>query len=118
MDILVISSDDTIRELLLTVTRPKEHVVRHQRLPGAPHETSSQLVLADVSDFGGKHFEWLAKLKAASAETRVVFLAPLADHAFWIDALDRGAWDILEKPVTRRDLQWVVASAGGRQRAE
>jgi FixJ family two-component response regulator len=116
MDILVISSDDTIRELLLTVTWPKEHVIRHQRFPGVPHETSSQLVLADVSDFGGKHFEWLAKLKVASAETRVVLLTPLTDHAFWIDALDRGAWDIIEKPVNRHDLQWVVASAGASRR--
>ena len=41
----------------------------------------------------------------------VVLLTRLADDRLWLEALDAGAFDLLEKPYRPKDLRWVVSTA-------
>jgi len=46
--------------------------------------------------------------------SRVIFLTRLADERLWLEMLDAGADDLLEKPCRPEDLRWVVDAASHR----
>lgn len=43
--------------------------------------------------------------------TAVVFLTRRADEWLWLEMLEAGAYDLIEKPWRQQDLQWIVGSA-------
>ncbi|MCC7176088.1 MAG: hypothetical protein IT159_12915 [Bryobacterales bacterium] len=44
----------------------------------------------------------------------VVVTDLLADARFWVEALESGAYDLLPKPFSREEVQWVMANAVAR----
>jgi DNA-binding NtrC family response regulator len=58
-------------------------------------------------------FELLSQIKAQAAETEVVFLSEFDDKTLWVwvEAIQRGAYEFLPKPVDRADLQRVLLRA-------
>jgi DNA-binding NtrC family response regulator len=58
-------------------------------------------------------FRLLSQIKAQSAGVEVVFLSEFDDRTrwVWIEAIQRGAYEFLPKPVDRVDLQRVLLRA-------
>ncbi len=57
---------------------------------------------------------WRRALQFVAAHTRswpVVFLTRLADDSLWIEMLQSGAFDLLERPYRTKDLCWVIQTA-------
>jgi DNA-binding NtrC family response regulator len=60
--------------------------------------------------------DWRAALAAVKRDGRatpVVFLTRGADVPIWLEMLDAGAFDLLERRYLVQELQWVVSNAIG-----
>ncbi len=53
--------------------------------------------------------------RVVRAPAAVVFLTRLADERLWVQMLEAGAHDLLEKPYRPQDLTWVVRAALNKQ---
>lgn len=89
----------------------------HARTPqdAVPKEHfPANVIVCDVDtiDWG----EALALFRERQPGSPVVFLTRLADEQLWIQMLDAGVYDLLEKPYRAEDLRWVVTSALKRTR--
>ncbi len=74
------------------------------------NETSRPSVLlcdADRLDWN----EALETVRETMPGTAVVFLTRLADEHLWVEMLEAGAFDLLEKPYRSPDLRWVITTA-------
>ncbi len=79
-------------------------------------EIDEQSGLGDVAVIicDADRVDWAAALrhfKSDHPNSPVVFLTRLADEHVWLDMLQSGAYDLLQKPYQARDLRWVVCSA-------
>lgn len=63
---------------------------------------------ADASDSWAAMLERIHQVRPAA---RVVLLSRSADHGMWIDALCKGAYDMLPKPCLPREVRSVVLGA-------
>ncbi len=80
-------------------------------VPGSEDEESlsASLVICDAD-----RLDWataLRRLHTQLPQCPVVFLTRLADERIWLDMLESGAYDLLQKPYRAEDLRWVVCSA-------
>jgi DNA-binding NtrC family response regulator len=62
-------------------------------------------------------FDLIPTIKARSPHTEVIFISRLADEDLWIESIQRGAYDLLPKPLDRNELQRIVTNALTRSRA-
>lgn len=70
---------------------------------------AAPVVLCDADGFDWA--ETLNLLNRVASRTRVVFFSRAANERLWLDMLDAGAYDLLEKPWRDRDLRWLIGSA-------
>jgi two-component system C4-dicarboxylate transport response regulator DctD len=85
---------------------------RHAKTPSEasmPQEAPASVILCDVD--GVDWVEALRLFRQNQPAAPVVFLTRLADEQLWIQMLDAGAYDLLEKPYRPQDLRWIVSSA-------
>lgn len=85
----------------LRICDPKDPRVSEQRF--APN-----VVLCDADET-----DWREVLHSfgQNPERPIVFLARQADEHMWIEVLDAGGFDLLEKPYRSKDLRWVIETA-------
>jgi DNA-binding NtrC family response regulator len=62
-------------------------------------------------------FDLLSAIKARSPHTEVIFISRFADEDLWIESIQRGAYDLLPKPLDKKELQRIVTNALARSRA-
>jgi DNA-binding NtrC family response regulator len=63
-------------------------------------------------------FELISAIKARSPRTEVIFISRFADEDLWIESIQRGAYDLLPKPLDRKELQRTVINALRRSRSD
>lgn len=71
-------------------------------------------VLIDLSEPAERFFELVSFVKGRSPETEVIFASTLREVQLWLEAIQRGAYDYIRRPLDRRDLHRIVHSAMGR----
>ncbi len=89
--------------------------VRACDLPLVPcSEEEESLSAASLVICDADRLDWataLRRLHTQLPQCPVVFLTRLADERIWLDMLESGAYDLLQKPYRAEDLRWVVCSA-------
>ena len=72
-------------------------------------DSPASVILCDADCLDWKEaVNLFQRLKTPGA---VVLLTRLADERFWVETLEAGAFDLLEKPYRPEDLRWVVSTA-------
>ncbi len=61
-------------------------------------------------------FELLPDLKARFPKTEVVFVTRFDDENLWVEAIQRGAYDLVPRPLDPLELSRILISAGERHR--
>ena len=72
---------------------------------------SIDVVLLDLEPPFEISFDLLSELKAQSPQTEVVFVSRFDDEWLWVEALQRGAYDFLPKPLELSELKRVLVQA-------
>jgi DNA-binding NtrC family response regulator len=78
------------------------------------HPAPFSVVLIDATDKEGA-FSLLEDIRRNWPEASVVFFSN--DMQFWTESIQRGAYDMLPKPLSASDLTWIVSGAVSRHRA-
>jgi DNA-binding NtrC family response regulator len=63
-------------------------------------------------------FDLLARLKAKLTNVEVVFLTRFDDDTLWVEAIQRGAYDLLPRPVDVSELKRILTNAVERHRGK
>lgn len=72
-------------------------------------DSPASVILCDTENLDwAEALELFQRLKTPNA---VVFLTRMADEHLWVQMLEAGAFDLLEKPCRPQDLRWVVSNA-------
>lgn len=72
-------------------------------------DSPASVILCDADSLDwSEALNLFRRLKAPSA---VIFLTRLADEHLWLEMLEAGAFDLLQKPYRPQDLCWVVSTA-------
>lgn len=121
MDILLIDDEQSIRETLEAFLSDLGHDVR-TAMTGedglwALEERPADLVLTDVKMPGISGLEVLQRVRESSPGTEVVLITGYAAVEDTIEALRRGAYDFLLKPVRLAHLESVIRRCDERIRA-
>lgn len=113
--VLVLTKDFSLVKQVVTDLQTMGIDVRQAETPAAAArslaETPANVVLCLTDGL-----DWRAALTAvqrAGQATPVVFLTRGADVPVWLEMLDAGAFDLLERRYRVQELQWVVSNAIG-----
>jgi len=78
-------------------------------------DSPANVIVCDADDV-----DWRAALdtlRPLPGTADIIFLTGCGDERIWLDMLDAGACDLLQKPYQPEDLRWVVCTALKRRRA-
>ena len=111
--VLVVNTDphcqQIIREALKTTANEITFVDPQQEWTWFfKHSEAFCVVVVDASDTEVA-FSLLETIKKAWPDVHVVFLSN--DMQFWMESIQRGAYDMLPKPLNGPDLTWIVSGA-------
>jgi len=59
-------------------------------------------------------FDFLSELRTRSPQTEIVVVSELDDEELWLEAMQRGAYDFLPKPVDLHELKRTLIQAAER----
>jgi DNA-binding NtrC family response regulator len=80
-------------------------------------DTPFDVILIELLNPVEIFFELISAIKARSPHTEVIFISRFADEDLWIESIQRGAYDLLPKPLDRKELQRTVINALVRSRS-
>ena len=112
-DVLVVVSESSdfvavyahLQSVGITVRRADDLLDAILRQADSP----ASVILCDADCLDWKEaVNLFQRLKTPGA---VVLLTRLADERLWVETLDAGAFDLLEKPYRPENLRWVVSTA-------
>lgn len=114
--ILVVDADKEICQMLSQVLSEDRYEVTFADSAGnldtlLTGYLSFDAVLVDLGQAVEPVLDMLPLLKEHSPETEVICISQPVDVHFWLEAIQRSAYEYLPKPVDRDDLRWVVATA-------
>src|SRR5437879_1801139 len=69
------------------------------------------VVLLDLQQPFEKSFELLSDLKAMAPQAEVVFISRFDEEKLWVEAVQRGAYDFLAKPLDSSELKRILLQA-------
>jgi len=75
------------------------------------HATKSRVLLTDVSFQRGGWEDALRMAARRPVRTALVLVSRLADERLWIDALERGAYDLILQPFHADELRRILGNA-------
>ena len=83
----------------------------HDLLDAVLHQAASpaSVILWDVDGLGWK--EAVHLFQRQKTPGAAILLTRRADERLWLEVLDAGAFDLLEKPCRAEALRWVVSTA-------
>jgi DNA-binding NtrC family response regulator len=84
-------------------------------------DATPHLVFTEIQLTDGNWADILTLAAKASAPVNVIVVAPFADVSFYVQVIERGAYDFVVPPLAETDLLHVVRTAAGnvlRQRRE
>jgi DNA-binding NtrC family response regulator len=114
--LLVLDAEEGIRQMLSQVLAGDDCEVIFGESPASLDELLTgpdpfDVLLIDVERRVEPVLEILPLLKEHCPNTKVICISNAADIPFWLEAIQRGAYDYLPKPLHREDLRWVVDGA-------
>lgn len=69
------------------------------------------VVLLDFQQPFEKSFELLSDLKAIVPQAEIVFVSKFDEEKLWVEAVQRGAYDFLAKPLDSSELRRILLQA-------
>jgi DNA-binding NtrC family response regulator len=69
------------------------------------------VVLIDLFSPVERLFELIPVLKERCPRAEVIFISRIADEDLWIESIQRGAYDLLPKPLDREELRRILINA-------
>jgi DNA-binding NtrC family response regulator len=119
--ILVVDADKEIRQVLSQILEEEDHEVIFGQSPESLDQMLAapfrfDVVLIELTQRPEPMLDMLLVLKELCPRTEVIFISQPSDIHFWLEAIRRGAYEYLPKPVDREDLLWTIGSALGKHR--
>jgi DNA-binding NtrC family response regulator len=114
--LLVIDGEAQVREVVSEALKgdPCQVVFEESTLQDGNmllENSQFDIVLIDLCDPVERVFELMSTIKERSPRTEVIFVSHLADVPLWIESIQRGAYDLLPKPLDQRELLRIVRGA-------
>lgn len=81
-----------------------------------PQEGTAHVVVVNLDQPFEKTFDALPEIKARVAGVEVVFVSRFDDETLWIEAIQRGAYDFLVKPLDQVELKRILFLATEKHR--
>src|SRR5215831_19583052 len=109
LSILVVNADDaTVRTISSAIKDYPSSMVccaSSEALLDRVMQEDIDVVLLDFQPPFENAFDLLSELRTRSPQTEVVFVSRFDDEELWVEAVQRGAYDFLPKPVDRLELK-------------
>lgn len=114
--LLVVDADVDVKRIVSEVLEPEDCDVFHQESLGElAHRLSLDppfdAILIDIYHPVETFLEMIPLLKELFPMTEVVFMSRIDDERLWIESIQRGAYDLLPKPLDKRELRRIVINA-------
>lgn len=114
--LLVVDANADVRKIVSEILEPEDCDVFHQE---SLRELANRLsldppfdaILIDVYHPVEKFVEMIPLLKELFPMTEVVFMSRVDDERLWIESIQHGAYDLLPKPLDKRELRRIVINA-------
>jgi len=75
------------------------------------HDLPVDVVLLDLQKPFDKTFDLLSELRAKAPQTEIIFVSKFDDEDLWIEAIQRGAFDVSPKPLELPELRRILLLA-------
>ncbi len=115
LSVLFVNLDDaTIRTISSAIKDYPSNVVccaSSEALIDRVTQESIDVVLLDFQQPFETTFDLLSELRTRSPQTEVVFISRFDDEELWVEAVQRGAYDFLPRPVDPLELKRVLVQA-------
>jgi DNA-binding NtrC family response regulator len=120
--IMVVDSDPLTTEKVAEATRDYlAEVVAHSSLESMLDALDENpvvdVIVLNLEKPFEQVFELLPKLKARFPETEIVFVTRFDDETLWVEAIQRGAYDLLPRPLDPLELSRILLRAVERHQA-
>ncbi|OHB74391.1 MAG: hypothetical protein A2Z34_08040 [Planctomycetes bacterium RBG_16_59_8] len=121
--IMVVDDEEDTRTMLYELLSSEGYIVATAKdaleALKAMSRSRFDLVVSDLRMPMMEGIEFLDKIKAAAPSTKAIILTAYGNHPLYLDALEKGAADMLLKPVKNAELlrtvERVLAERGGRR---
>jgi DNA-binding NtrC family response regulator len=118
---MVVNADAELRSILPDILNPNQFEVSFRSLTDGMTELFSaeppfDAVLMEPLTSFESLLAGLAALKERCPQTKVILVSEPEDLYCWTDAIRRGAYEFLPKPLKPDDIRWVIFNAAGRHR--
>ena len=83
----------------------------------APSEATDVIILNLERPFE-ETFEFIPRLKAKLPSVEIVFITRFDEESLWVEAIQRGAYDLLPKPIDVSELERILLHATEKHRGQ
>jgi DNA-binding NtrC family response regulator len=116
LSILVMDKDDRTVQIVADAVKdyPSKIVCcssREALLEAALQAEAVDVVILDFQQPFEESFDLLSHLKAELPQTEIVFASRFDDEKLWMEAVQRGAYDFLPKPLGLSELKRILIQA-------
>jgi DNA-binding NtrC family response regulator len=118
---MVVDSDPVTAQKVITATQdyPSEVVAYSSlgsMLEALDDNPAVDVIVLNLERPFERMFELLPDLKARFPKTEIVFVTRFDDESLWVEAIQRGAYDLVPRPLDPLELSRILISAGERHR--
>jgi DNA-binding NarL/FixJ family response regulator len=119
LSVLVMDEDPLTLKTVEEAVREYYSVVQQCSSPEAVvntvlHDLPIDVILLDLQKPFEKAFDLLSELRAKAPQTETVFVSKFDDEDLWIEAIQRGAFDMSPKPLELPELRRILLLAAGK----
>jgi len=120
--LLLIDPDLQVQELINEVFPPDSAEVTFEESLESwekvvKDNSSLDVILMDLTNPVERCFELVSQLKDMCPPTEIILISRIADDYLWVESVQRGAYDLLPKPLHRNEVHRIVTNATQKSRA-
>ena len=114
--LMLVDPDVQVQELVNEVFSPEStEVIFEESLESCEKvlrdNSLLDVVLMDLTNPVERYFELVSQLRAMCPRMEIILISRIADDYLWVESIQRGAYDLLPKPLDRNELYRVVTNA-------
>ena len=119
--LLLIDPDLQVQELINEVFSPDSAEVTFEESLESwekvvKDNSPLDVILMDLTNPVERCFELVAELRE-TCSTEIILISRIADDYLWVESIQRGAYDLLPKPLDRNEVHRIVTNATQKSRA-
>ncbi|MEW5977819.1 MAG: response regulator [Acidobacteriota bacterium] len=80
--------------------------------------SSLNVILMELANPVERCFELVSQLKDLCSSTEIIFISRIADDHLWVESIQQGAYDLLQKPLDRNEVLRIVSNAIQKSQAD